>query len=156
MDPSPRESADARSAFIIAGNILTDCKTLLNSTEKTVCHGICSQSFEDTLLARYWNRANLLRPISWSTLDCYPSISLRAGQVKCWVRWDWALLFVLCCYIGNVRLLSAGRSLGKQSWLANGGYIPNCLRIHSFSHPFIRTFTGRSDLFLGWQLLIRR
>ena len=89
----------------------------------------------------------------------WPTLVLRVGQVNCWVRCDWILLFVLCWYTGNVLPLSAGRRLGKQSWLGKRSLHVQLSAhsfIHSFSHPFILPFPEFGDLFLWWPFLIRR
>jgi hypothetical protein len=76
---------------------------------------------------------------------------LLAGQANRIARWDSALVFVLCWCIGNVRCQPGEVSVNSRDWQTEA----TCptLSIHSFSRAFIHTFTERSDLFVGWQLL---
>jgi len=75
----------------------------------------------------------------------WPTLVLRVGQVNCWVRCDWILLFVLCWYTGNVQPLSAGRRLGKQSWLGKRRLHVQ-LSAHSFIHLVIHSFLHSPSL----------
>ena len=86
----------------------------------------------------------------------WPALVLRVGQVNCWVRCDWILLFVLCWYTGNVLPLSAGRRLGKQSWLGKRGLHVQ-LSAHSFIHLVIHSFLHSPSLviyFFGDRFLL--
>jgi hypothetical protein len=134
MEPRTRVNSSKRKYILLLPRFEFQILTPVTSSLSSL-HCTMDQEF----LSPNRNRGVSVRSAYW------PTLVLRVGQVNCWVRCDWTLLFVLCWYSGNVLPLSAGRRLGKQSWLGKRSLHVQ-LSAHSFIHLVIHSFLHSPSL----------